>query len=59
MNEDLLRASASYRELSKGFHLLSDDLNSSLIRCIELQHSLSVQNWTETQWVKKDASTKQ
>lgn len=53
MNVDLLRASPSHRELSKHFHLLSDDLNSSLIRGIELQHSLSVQLWTETQRKKK------
>lgn len=45
----LLRAGPSNRELSKPFHLLSDDLNSSFIGGVELQHSLSVQLWPEAQ----------
>ncbi len=40
---DSLCARPGHGELSKVLHLLSDDLNASFIRGIELQHPLSVQ----------------
>lgn len=45
-NADSLFASPGHSELGKVLDLLSDDLDASFIRGVELQHPLSVQLWT-------------
>lgn len=50
ISDNSLSASSCHSELSKVLDLLSDDLDASLIRGVELQHPLFVQLWTlETQ----------
>ena len=46
INADSLWSSPGHGELSEVLHLLSDNLDASLIGGIELQHSLFVQLWT-------------
>lgn len=46
MKADSLCASPSHGELSKVLDLLSDDLDTSFIGGVELQHPLSVKLWT-------------
>lgn len=54
INADSLWSSPSHGELSEVLHLLSDDLDASLIGGIELQHSLFVQLWTGRETVEED-----
>lgn len=46
INVDSLFASSCHSELSEVFDLLSDDLDATFIRGVELQHPLPVQLWT-------------